>query len=252
LAAAVRGHPLDAFVLFSSASAVLGSAGQVNYAAASGYLSGLAHTLRADGIPATSIAWGPWVPVGGGGMAATTVERDGIRPLTDEEAASLLDTAYEAALPTLVAVAADFDRYAERTAGSPRGRLAASLVSKPQPGTERRDEPTAGRDPAWLRDALLGIEPSARDEALRAAIKELVADVLGDDEPVDDECEFADLGLDSIMGIDLRNRLAHALDLDLPATVTIDYDTIPELASFISNAALPQAAHATVEGSRYA
>ncbi|MHC5909352.1 SDR family NAD(P)-dependent oxidoreductase, partial [Streptomyces sp. S6] len=109
LAEALRGHDLDAFALFSSASSVLGSAGQTVYAAANGHLTGLAETLRAEGVPATSIAWGPWVPGGKGGMAASqTVRRAtarlGIGTFTDEHAEPLLLAALTARQAHVIAV----------------------------------------------------------------------------------------------------------------------------------------------------
>ncbi len=240
LAAAVHGEPLRAFVLFSSVSSVLGSAGQANYAAANGYLDGLAEALRASGVPATSINWGPWVPSGKGGMAAAAAatkaaERLGVRPLADADAEGLLGLAVSAATPRLVAVAADFTRFADAVAQHPRAALVAGLATRP------RREPDTPGGPAqakgWLHDALDGLETPARDDGLRDAIRALVGDTLGDPAAVNDELGFADMGLDSIMAIDLRTRLAHALGTDLPATVAIDHPTVPAMASFLGGLA---------------
>ena len=234
---------LDAFVLFSSVASVLGSAGQANYAAANGYLNGLAAQLRTRGVPAVAVAFGPWEPTreGGGksGMAGNAAVRAaaarmGVRALTDQEAAPLVAAALGSGHAQLVAVALDVPRYAAAVAGTPRSALIADLtgeVAAPT-ATSTRD---SGPDSGWLRDRLLGAASGERDVELSANIRELLAAALGAGEGIDDTIGFADLGLDSIMAIDLRTRLAYALGVDLPATVAFDYPTIRSLASYVSS-----------------
>ncbi|MFE9422259.1 SDR family NAD(P)-dependent oxidoreductase [Kitasatospora sp. NPDC006697] len=242
LAAAVRGTELDALVLFSSVSSVLGSAGQANYAAANGCLTGLAQALRAEGLPATSVCWGPWVPADKGGMAAAAAvsraaERQGVRPLGDPEAAGLLALAAGGERAQLVAVALDPERWAERVGDHPRAALlagAAPAVIRPAAGG------TAARAKGWLREQLAGQGAAVRAEQLRDAIRELVGEVLGDPARVGDTVGFADLGLDSIMVIDLRTQLAHAAGTDLPATVAIDHPTVAAMADHLDGALFPE------------
>lgn len=240
LAEAVSGCELDAFVLFSSVSAVLGSAGQVNYAAANGYLDGLALSLRAGGRPVTSVNWGPWVPEDRAGLAGSAAvgraaERLGVRPLTDAEAAPLLALAVAGRAPRLLGVALDAARYVERLAGTPGAALVGGLTA----AVPAVAEPVAGTPKGWLRVRLDAVAAPARDEELREALRELVGRILGDPSPVRDSVGFADLGLDSIMVIDLRTQLAHALDTDLPATVALDHPTIAALARFADESIRP-------------
>ncbi|MFF4059560.1 SDR family NAD(P)-dependent oxidoreductase [Streptomyces sp. NPDC001668] len=237
LVAAAKGEVLDSLVLFSSVSSVLGSAGQANYAAANGCLNGLARRLRAAGVPATSVAWGPWVPAAKGGMAAEAAvgratERLGVRPLTDEEAAPLLALAVGGDRPQLVAVSLDQARYAEQVGERPRAAFTSALVS--EEGRKQAAENRGTRPKGWLRELLDGVPVSAREDGLRDAVRDLVVEILGEGDLVDETVGFADLGLDSIMVIDLRARLAHALDLDLPATVAIDHPTVPALVRFVT------------------
>jgi NAD(P)-dependent dehydrogenase (short-subunit alcohol dehydrogenase family)/acyl carrier protein len=244
LAAALDGVRLDALVLFSSVAAVLGSPGQANYAAANGCLAGLALALRARGVPASCVSWGPWIPADRPGLAGSAghAARRGVRPLTDEEAAPLLELALDPARSALVAVAADFDRHAAELTGSPGAALVSGLAAAPasaaRPGAPR---PRGG----WLLAELRGRPDPER--ALQDAILRQVLEVLGEDE-VDRESEFADMGLDSIMAIDLRNRLAGALDVELPATAALDHPTIPALARHLAASALAREPAETAGG----
>ncbi|MET7671693.1 SDR family NAD(P)-dependent oxidoreductase [Micromonospora luteifusca] len=234
LAAALDGRKLSAFVLFSSASAVLGAAGQANYAAANGYLDGFAELLRIRGVPAVSIDWGPWTPRAKGGLAATAAarraaDRLGVRALTDDEADEVLRSVLAAVPDRIVAAAVDPEAYVERAAGHPRASLLRQLLTPDQhppssygPGVAR----------GWLRDELDRLLADEREEHLRAAVRKVAREALGDPGALDNEAGFADLGLDSIMVIDLRTRLSHALAIDLPATVAIDHPTIAQVSAY--------------------
>ncbi|HEX6969188.1 MAG TPA: SDR family NAD(P)-dependent oxidoreductase [Micromonosporaceae bacterium] len=240
LAEALRGHDVEAFVLFSSVSSVLGAVGQANYAAANGYLNGLAMALRAEGVPATAVCWGPWEPDGKGGLAATEVVRSaaarlGVRALTDAEAGPLLFAAMAAGTAGLVAVAVDLARFAAAAAGHPRAALVSGLVAAPVDGAGEGAAADGGRQPApgWLRERLNGVSAAERHDQLRAAISALVAEALGERGSIDETRGFADLGVDSVMAIDLRARLSHALGTDLPATVALDNPTVLAMTSFV-------------------
>ena len=235
LAAALAGQPIRNLVLFSSVSAAIGSAGQVNYAAANGYLDGLTERLRADGIPASSVNWGPWVPDAKGGMAASAAvekaaKRIGIRPLNDAEAGGVLALVAATSAARVVAVCLDANTFAEAAAGHPRAALVAAVAT-----------PVAAKAPSgpalpkgWLRvelDKLGGVED--QEDLLRDTIRELVGQTLGSSEGIDDTSGFAELGLDSIMVIDLRTALAHAVGVELPATVAIDHPNVLAMTRFV-------------------
>ncbi|MEO1155338.1 MAG: beta-ketoacyl reductase, partial [Pseudomonadota bacterium] len=225
-------------ILFSSVASALGSAGQVSYAAANGYLEGLAEALRAGGRQASAVSWGPWVPAAKGGLAATdavlrAAARYGVRPLSDEEAADLLAIATSAQTPHLVAIAADFARYRTEVAGHPRAAFLSALdLTEPTaaPNAAAVSEAPKG----WLYDRAAPEPADARTDTLREEIAAMVASALGEDGPIDQSEGFVELGLDSIMAIDLRARLNHALAQDLPATVAIDYPTVAQLADYIA------------------
>ena len=257
LAAALAGHAedLDAVVLFGSVSAVVGTAGQAAYAAANGYLDGLAERLRTAGIPACSVDWGPWVTAAGGGMAAgaavaAAADRIGITPLTDEQAeevfgAVLAECASPGGPGRLVVLAVDAERYAAACAGHPR----AMLFGGPAAGAP--GGPAAPRTPAvparprgWLRVELAAADPADREFRLAETVALMAGLVLGSD-PLGEDLGFAEAGMDSIMAIDLRNQLVEALDAPLPATVALDHPTAVRLAEHL-DAAMFAAASAPV------
>ncbi|MFJ2767086.1 type I polyketide synthase [Streptomyces sp. NPDC087300] len=235
LVRALGEQPLDAFVLFSSAASVLGSAGQTNYAAANGFLDGLAHRLRRRGVPATSINWGPWLPRSGRGLAANDVVEGataglGIRPIADDEAEELLALALTGQRERLVAVAVDRSRYGAALSAQGRSSMFDGAVRQPA----AKQEPARG----WLRGELHALSAADGDARLRAALHTLTGEVLGSDS-TDDDLGFGDMGLDSIMSIDLRTRLAHALGTDLPATVAFDHPTVAQLAAYAARGLYP-------------
>ncbi|GAA1905945.1 hypothetical protein GCM10009716_14870 [Streptomyces sodiiphilus] len=256
LAVATEGLELEAFVLFSSAAATLGSAGQVNYAAANGFLDGLAESLRASGVPATSVAWGPWIAGDKGGMADTeavarAAERAGIGQLADATAEPLLTLAATAPRPRLLAVQLDAARYREAAGAHPRAGLVRELAVDGNvtygDGPGAADGGTAGeglgpvaeRPRGWLRDLVAELGPEEREEKVTATLRVMVGEVLG--EPgaaTDDDLGFEDTGLDSIMVLDLSDLLGNAVAADLPATVAIDHPTVRELARFLLDDAL--------------
>lgn len=232
LVTAVSGLPLHSMVFFSSVSATLGSPGQANYAAANGYLDGLAERLRSGGVPATSVSWGPWVPDSGGGLAAHEVviraaARLGLRPLSDAAAAAVLRLAVNGSTARLVAADLDVARYLSALEGHPRAVLVSGLGTSKLTHTSEPPVEPAG----WLRGRLEGEDA---DELLRDAIRAMVCDALGEQADFGADAGFTDLGLDSIMMIDLRTRLAHALDTDLPATIAIDHPSVAAMARHLS------------------
>ncbi|MFG2911280.1 SDR family NAD(P)-dependent oxidoreductase [Kitasatospora sp. NPDC048298] len=228
------GMDLSAFVLFSSASGVFGAAGQGNYAAANAFLDALAARRRADGLPATSLAWGLWAE--DGGMATSLSEADvrrlaraGVAPLRSQEGLALLDGALTVDRALLVPM--HLDPVAMTGAGE-APPLLRGLVRTPR----RRTAASGGTAAAGsLAERLLALPVARRDEAVREVVRTQVAEVLGHGsaEGVDPARAFRELGFDSLTAIELRNRLNAATGLRLPATLVFDYPTPSALADFI-------------------
>ncbi|MFJ3934324.1 type I polyketide synthase, partial [Streptomyces sp. NPDC090029] len=218
-----RDQDLSAFVLFSSAAGVLGSAGQANYAAGNTFLDALAAHRAAAGLPGTSLAWGPWDD----GMAADRrrLERGGVVPFSVEEGLALFDAALHRPEPLLVPVR--LDTAALRAAGD-LPPLWHGLV---RPKRARR---ASQADAVDLRTRLGGLSVEERKEALAELIRGEVATVLGY-VSVEEDRSFTELGFDSLTAVDLRNRLERLTGLRLSTTVVFDHPTPPALVSFLLN-----------------
>jgi acyl transferase domain-containing protein/acyl carrier protein len=219
-----RNRDLSAFVLFSSLAATLGAAGQGNYVAANAMLDALAEHRAGLGLPATSIAWGPWA---GAGMAAghgTRSERGGIRPLAPDLATAALRKAVSGSEPVVAVADVDWAVFATAV------RTARLLEDLPE---ARRALTTAEKPDLRAKlDALTGPE---RDRALLDLVRAEVAAVLGYAGPstVDPGLAFKELGLDSLTAVELRNGLAAVTGLSLPATLGFDYANPAALAQHL-------------------
>ncbi|PRY01762.1 type I polyketide synthase [Allonocardiopsis opalescens] len=239
---------LRLFALFSSVSGVLGGAGQGNYAAANAFLDGLALHRRAAGLPAVSLAWGPWERAGGmaarlGATDLARMAREGARALTDADGLALLDAALDLGEPLLVP--ARWDRSALRRAAA--GELPAVLRGLAGPAP-RRVAREAGGAPAEtpLAHRLAGMAEAERARHLLDLVRSHAAAVLGHDGAwaVESDRAFTELGFDSLTAVELRNRLTGATGVRLAATLVFDYPNPVALAGHIAEKLLGTAVRA--------
>ncbi|WP_169736664.1 type I polyketide synthase [Pseudonocardia spinosispora] len=207
---------LSAFVLFSSAAGLLGSAGQAAYAAANRFLDALASHRATRGLPALSLDWGLWARESGMTAHLSRVDRDrmarrGLRALSDSEGLALFDAALRR--PDAVLIAAHLP---ERSRAS---RPVAAGTGAPAPITER----------------LRLLSPGERDRALLDLVLVEAAAVLGlsSDGGLDHDRPLKELGLDSLMAVELRNRLDAMAPWRLPATLLFDHPTPEALVRFL-------------------
>ncbi|MEV4824672.1 SDR family NAD(P)-dependent oxidoreductase, partial [Micromonospora sp. NPDC049274] len=223
-----RDRQLSAFVLFSSAAGVLGGAGQGNYAAGNAFLDAVAQHRRALGLPGTSLAWGPWT--GTGGMAERLAEahvdrmwRTGVVPLTVDAGLALFDAALARNHALLVPMRLD-----PRPPAAAGDALPAVLRGLVRALSRRAATPHTVQ--------LAGSTPDETRALLTDLVREQVAATLGftGGEAIAVEQPFQDLGLDSLTAIELRNRLATATGLRLPATLTFDHPSVRAVAGYLA------------------
>jgi len=216
-----RDLALDFFVLYSSAAALLGSPGQGSYAAANAFLDALAHHRRAAGLPALSISWGAFREVG---LAAAEEHRllgRGLRPMSPEEGLRLFERLVASPLVHAAPCPIDLKQWVEsfpQYSGWP-------YLERLEAGAARA---TDAADLSWLNE--LRTAPRERTRAkLTAHVLEQLGQVLkADPAALDARAPFKALGVDSLMGLELRNRIASTCGVRLPSTAAWTY---PDAAS---------------------
>ncbi|HRI48653.1 MAG TPA: type I polyketide synthase, partial [Pseudomonadota bacterium] len=242
--------PLQAFVLFSSAAGILGTSGQANYAAANTWLDALAARRRAQGRVGQSLAWGLWQSTGEGmasrlrGADLQRLKRQGIGALSAPEALRLLTAATGTAEATLVPLQLQLE--APSAAAPEVPALLRSLI-RGRPARPAGAAPAEGA--GSLGSQLAGLAAPEREALLGELVKAEAAAVLGLSETaaISAEKPLKELGLDSLMAVELRNRLAARTQTALPATLVFDYPSPQKLAALLrelttTSPALSQAA----------
>ncbi|QNP67904.1 amino acid adenylation domain-containing protein (plasmid) [Streptomyces genisteinicus] len=228
---------LAAFVLFSSAAGTLGSPGQSNYGAANAVLDALAAYRRHRGLPAVSLSWGMWAQSGTGMTAhlgeaeLARMRRQGAHALTADEGLALLDAAL--ARPEAHLVPVKFDLAAlQRGAGAGVPALLRALV-RPRP--ELRQAARAAGGGVSLRDRLAGAAEADREELLTGIVRGEVAVVVGVSGAGDvgADQELRDLGIDSLMAVELRKRLSELTGAALPADLAFSHPAPRAIARFL-------------------
>ncbi|WP_405093739.1 SDR family NAD(P)-dependent oxidoreductase [Micromonospora sp. NBC_01392] len=225
---------LAMFVVYSSAAATLGSPGQGNYAAANAVLDALALRRRAEGLVGQSLAWGLWAQQSAmtghlGEADLDRMRRGGILPMSSEEGLALFDTAVRTDRPQLVPIRVDLPVLRRAGAGG-LPPLWQALA-----GGSTRRAATAADTPVDLaaRLAVMGVEE--RQRTVLELVRTHAATALGHDsaQAVAPDRAFRELGFDSLTAVELRNRLATATGLSLPATLVFDYPTPDVLARYV-------------------
>ncbi|SNT62377.1 Acyl transferase domain-containing protein [Streptosporangium subroseum] len=239
LHAATADRPLAAFVLFSSAAGLLGNAGQANYAAANTFTDAFAAFRRAQGLPATSLAWGLWNT--DEGMAGNLTDADrrrlrrgGILPLEVGQGLALFDAALRADTALAVPVALSLPAL---RATAENGMLPPVLSGLVRTGPRRAT--TAG-GPGAFAQRLAGLPEAEREQTVTELVRGTIAAVLGfaTGSAVDGNRALRELGFDSLTAVELRNRLQPATGLSLPATLAFDYPNARAIARYLLERAL--------------
>jgi polyketide synthase 7 len=240
--------PDDTVVYFSSIAAAWGSRDHGAYAAANAYLDALAEIRRAAGRRAVSVAWGPWDLADDSSelirLHADRSRKQGLAPLDPRLALTALQRTLDHDEPNAVIADIGWDRFASLFTMARRTRLFDGVPAAAR-AIEAAREPEDGEAAeisSALRREMAALPENERVLAVLALARTHVAAALRYDnaDAVEPDRAFKDLGFDSILAVDLRNRLRAATGLRLPATLVFDYPTPNTLAAYLLSQILPE------------
>ncbi|OGV44123.1 MAG: hypothetical protein A3F46_10645 [Legionellales bacterium RIFCSPHIGHO2_12_FULL_42_9] len=214
--------PLEQFVLFSSIASLLGGRGQANYAAANGFLDGLAHLRHQQGKPAIAINWGPFHTVGMAAHLTEGLQQHGFISL-GQECIDILDTLLANQLPQISVCPMNWDLYFKH---APKQAWLSYPITRPR-----------AVEPRFLNS----LRPLTVDDCvvkLSEVLRAITADVLALDnrEEISPTADLFRMGLDSLMSLEIRHRIHDQLQceqLSLPIEYFINDPSIDKMARHI-------------------
>ncbi|MEO5913512.1 MAG: SDR family NAD(P)-dependent oxidoreductase [Luteolibacter sp.] len=229
---ATQDMDLDAFVMFSSVSSIFGNPAQGNYAAANAFLDSLAHHRRALGLPALAINWGV---LGGEGYVARNervaefLARQGTGALAPAEVTSLMESFLTAHATQVAAIRVDWAKWRQSFRGMQDNPLVERIFAA---GVETQEAGGGGND--W-RAKIQAASAEDRNGVIGEAVRDVVGavlrvkpDSLREDQPL------TDLGLDSLMGVEIETMLESSIGVALPPTSLMRARTIGQIATLIA------------------
>jgi polyene macrolide polyketide synthase len=223
---------LSAFLMFSSMAGTIGGPGQGNYAAANVFMDALAQHRQAQGLAATSIAWGMWESESA--MTGDLDEQDkararrfGAEEISDERGMELLDAVLARLDPLVIAAPVDRGAFARMDAAGMLPPILSDLLPR---RSQRRKAPSSS-----LAERLGRVPEAEREAVVLELVREEAAAVLGHSsaKEVAPQRPFSELGFDSLATVELRNRLGEATGMRLAATLVFDYPSPAELAAHL-------------------
>jgi NAD(P)-dependent dehydrogenase (short-subunit alcohol dehydrogenase family)/acyl carrier protein len=227
--------PLDFFVMFSSAASLLTTVGQANYAMANTFLDALAHHRRALGLHALSVNWGPWAESGHaetpyGREAHAKLDHLGIHSISSEQGLGILGILLERDFTQIAVIAIEWDRLFKNDPAASKLAMFSELAE----GYESRPEASEEAD-AEVLQALRALPEGEHHPFLMDFLSQAIARTLklGPGFVIEPRQKLFELGLDSIMAIEMKTRLERSLGRSFSATLLFLYPTVESLADHL-------------------
>ncbi len=231
---ATRNVLLDFFVMYSSVASLLGNLGQSNYAAANAFMDSLAHYRRQQGLPALSVNWGPWAEAGmAAGVSKERFSSQGIQSLNPERGMHILNTLLTEEITQPCVIDVDWAKYAESRALDGRHGFFSMLLGESK--VKKKTDKFESKEQNLILDELKQCSDGQRKNTLVAFLKQTALDVLGysETEQISTDQPLVDQGFDSLMSVEMRNRLGKSLNQSLPASLLFDYPTLEKIAEYL-------------------
>jgi myxalamid-type polyketide synthase MxaB len=233
---------LDFFVLFSGGVALLGAPGQAGYAAANSFMDALAYQRQTQGLPALSINWGPWAEVGMVAALSSQNQRrwneQGLNLISPKQGLQALEEILHGQnAPQIAVLPVDWTSYQSRFSGGNIPSFFVDLVNAAPVQISETVKPAQAPD---ILKRLVEAPPNKQRSLLLAHIREQAGKVLGLDPGrlVDPQQPLNELGLDSLMAVELRNLLGSTVQATLPATLLFNYPSIQALVDYLAGEVL--------------
>jgi NAD(P)-dependent dehydrogenase (short-subunit alcohol dehydrogenase family)/acyl carrier protein len=229
---ATQDMDLDAFVMFSSVSSIFGNPAQGNYSAANAFLDSLAYHRRALGKPALAINWGV---LGGEGYVARNervaefLARQGTGALAPAEVTSLMEFFLTAHATQVAAIRVDWAKWRQSFRGMQDNPLVERIFAA---GVESQESGSGGHD--W-RGKIQAASAEDRNSVIGEAVRDVVGTVLRvKPDSLRNDQPLTDLGLDSLMGVEIETMLESSIGVALPPTSLMRARTIGQIATLIA------------------
>lgn len=226
-------RPLDFFVLFSSVASVLGSPGQGSYAAANAFLDALSYHRCARGLPALTMNWGPWATVG---MAAQAIRgrrlaTRGINAIPPQQGLQVLEQLLlRQEIGQVMVISADWQQLLDSFRREREPALLSELAQERTPLAATQRSQAAEGD--LTIEALSATEPDRRQSLLIAHLQKELSTVLGlEAAEIDPQESLHNLGLDSLMALELKQRLENSLSIELPIESLMQDPSLTQLSA---------------------
>ncbi len=227
--------PLDFFILFSSVASLLGSPGQGNYAAANSFLDALAHYRKLQDLPALSINWSPWSQTGMAASLGSLGEQRwatmGVRAIAPQQGLQILRKIFNQSCTQVGILPVSWSKFFEHFTGNIEGSLLEKIANNNQ--IKNQVKPTIQK--AEILHKLQHTAVNQRHLVLVEEIQTEVAIVLGLElsQKIESQLGFFEMGMDSLMALQLKNNLQVKLGCYLSSTLTFEYPNIKLLADYL-------------------